>query len=197
MSACCQSTRGRSRSGSCSAWEGRIPNDLALELNENGVSILGTSADAIERAEDRERFSFLLDKLGIPQPAWGSFRSTKKARDFCENLGYPVIVRPSHVLSGSAMRVIWGSRELETFLVRASEVNPNYPVTVSKFIEDAREVEVDGISDGETVVIGAIIEHIENAGVHSGDAIMTIPTFSVSQTAKEKIREYSRAIAAS
>ncbi len=174
---------------------GQIPNDLALELNENGVSILGTSADAIERAEDRERFSFLLDKLGIPQPAWGSFRSTKKARDFCENLGYPVIVRPSHVLSGSAMRVIWGSRELETFLVRASEVNPNYPVTVSKFIEDAREVEVDGISDGETVVIGAIIEHIENAGVHSGDAIMTIPTFSVSQTAKEKIREYSRAIA--
>jgi carbamoyl-phosphate synthase large subunit len=174
---------------------GQIPNDLALELNESGVNILGTSAESIERAEDRERFGFLLDKLGIPQPAWGSFRSTKKARDFCENLGYPVIVRPSHVLSGSAMRVIWGSGGLETFLAKASEVNPNYPVTVSKFIEDAREVEVDGISDGETVVIGAIIEHIENAGVHSGDAIMTIPTVSISQAAKQKIREYSRAIA--
>ncbi len=174
---------------------GQIPNDLALELNENGASILGTSAESIERAEDRERFSFLLDKLGIPQPAWGSFRSTKMAREFCEKLGYPVIVRPSHVLSGSAMRVIWGSRDLETFLAKASEVNPNYPVTVSKFIEDAREVEVDGISDGEAVVIGAIMEHIENAGVHSGDAIMTIPTITITQTAKEKIREYSRAIA--
>jgi carbamoyl-phosphate synthase large subunit len=174
---------------------GQTPNDLAFELNENGVSILGTTADSIEKAEDRERFSFLLDQLGIPPPAWGSFRSTKKARDFCEKLGYPVIVRPSHVLSGSAMRVIWGSRELETFLAKASEVNPNYPVTVSKFIEDAREVEVDGISDGETVIIGAIIEHVENAGVHSGDAIMTIPTISISEAAKQKIRQYSRAIA--
>src|SRR5208282_1249248 len=139
--------------------------------------------------------SFLLDKLGIPQPAWGSFRSTKKARDFCEGVGYPVIVRPSHVLSGSAMRVIWDSSELDTFLAKAVEVNPNYRVTISKFIEDAKEVEVDGISDGETTVIGAIMEHVEKAGVHSGDAIMTIPTITVSEAAKSKIREYTRAIA--
>ena len=174
---------------------GQIPNDLAMELDSNGVSILGTSAESIEKAEDRERFSFLLEKLEIPQPRWGSFRSTKQARDFCETVGYPVIVRPSHVLSGSAMRVIWGSGDLESFLVKAAEVNPNYPVTVSKFLENAREVEVDAISDGETTVIGAIMEHVEKAGVHSGDAIMTIPTVTISSTAKERMRVYTRAIA--
>ena len=110
-------------------------------------------------------------------------------------MGYPVIVRPSHVLSGSAMRVIWGSRELESFLVKAAEVNPNYPVTISKFFEDAKEIEVDGVSDGETTVIGAIMEHVQKAGVHSGDAIMTIPTVSISEAAKSKIRDYTRAIA--
>jgi carbamoyl-phosphate synthase large subunit len=174
---------------------GQIPNDLALELDQNGVRILGTSAESIEKAEDRERFSFLLEKLGIPQPKWGSFRSTKLARDFCDSVGYPVIVRPSHVLSGSAMRVIWGSRELDTFLVKAAEINPNYPVTISKFVSNAREVEVDAISDGETTVIGAIMEHVENAGVHSGDAIMTIPTITISETAKSKMRDYTRSIA--
>ena len=112
---------------------GQTPNDLAIELDKKGVNVMGTSADSIERAEDRERFAFLLDKIGIPQPEWGSFRSMKQARQFCDKVGYPVIVRPSHVLSGSAMRVIWGSRELESFLVKAAEVNPNYPVTISKF----------------------------------------------------------------
>lgn len=175
---------------------GQTPNDLALELQQNGVNILGTSAESIERAEDRERFSFLLDKLGIPQPRWGSFRSTKQTREFCEKVGYPVIVRPSHVLSGSAMRVIWGSRELEKFLTKASEINPNYPVTISKFVEDAKEVEIDAVSDGETTVIGAIIEHVQKAGVHSGDAIMTIPTISIGHLAKERIRLHTRAIAA-
>ncbi|MDA4118008.1 MAG: carbamoyl-phosphate synthase (glutamine-hydrolyzing) large subunit, partial [Thaumarchaeota archaeon] len=174
---------------------GQIPNDLALDLDRKGVKVMGTSADSIERAEDRERFGFLLDKIGIPQPAWGSFRSMKQARQFCDKVGYPVIVRPSHVLSGSAMRVIWGSRDLEGFLAKAAEVNPNYPVTISKFVEDAKEVEVDGVSDGETTVIGAIIEHVQNAGVHSGDAIMTIPTVSISEVAKGKIRENTRAIA--
>jgi carbamoyl-phosphate synthase large subunit len=174
---------------------GQIPNDLALDLHRNGVNVLGTSAESIERAEDRERFSFLLDTLGIPQPEWGSFRSMKQAREFCEKVGYPVIVRPSHVLSGSAMKVTWGSREMEKFLAKAAEVNPNYPVTVSKFVENAKEVEVDAVSDGETTVIGAIIEHVQKAGVHSGDAIMTIPTISISELAKQRIRDYTRAIA--
>jgi carbamoyl-phosphate synthase large subunit len=174
---------------------GQTPNDLALELDKKGVNVMGTSADSIERAEDRERFAFLLDRIGIPQPKWGSFRSMKQAREFCDKVGYPVIVRPSHVLSGSAMRVIWGSRELENFLAKAAEVNPNYPVTISKFLEDAKEVEVDGVSDGETTVIGAVMEHVQKAGVHSGDAIMTIPTVTISEAAKTKIREYTRAIA--
>jgi carbamoyl-phosphate synthase large subunit len=174
---------------------GQTPNDLAIELDKKGVNVMGTTADSIERAEDRERFAFLLDKIGIPQPEWGSFRSMKQAREFCDKVGYPVIVRPSHVLSGSAMRVIWGSRELESFLAKAAEVNPNYPVTISKFFEDAKEVEVDGVSDGDTTVIGAIMEHVQKAGVHSGDAIMTIPTVSISEVAKSKIRDYTRAIA--
>ena len=146
--------------------------------------MMGTSAESIERAEDRERFSFLLDKLGSPSPSGGASGRRSRRREFCDKVGYPVIVRPSHVLSGSAMRVIWGSRELESFLAKAAEVNPNYPVTISKFIEDAKEVEVDGISDGETTVIGAIMEHVQKAGVHSGDAIMTIPTVTVSEAAK-------------
>jgi carbamoyl-phosphate synthase large subunit len=146
-------------------------------------------------AEDRTKFSALLDRLGIPQPAWGSFRSPAEAAAFCARVGYPVIVRPSHVLSGSAMRVIWDPSELGMFILKAVEVNPNYPVTVSEFIEGAREVEVDAVSDGKTTVIGAIIEHVQDAGVHSGDAIMSIPTVSITRAAKEKIRTYTRSIA--
>jgi carbamoyl-phosphate synthase large subunit len=174
---------------------GQIPNDLAEGLEKRGVNILGTSSQSIESAEDRSKFSSLLDRLGIPQPAWGSFRSPAEAASFCSRVGYPVVVRPSHVLSGSAMRVIWDPSELETFISRASKVNPDYPVTVSEFIEGAREVEVDAVSDGKTTVIGAIMEHIQDAGVHSGDAIVSIPTISITKAAKEKIRTYTRSIA--
>ena len=174
---------------------GQTPNDLAQELERRGVTVLGTSSQSIEAAEDRGKFSALLDRLGIPQPAWGSFRSPGEASAFCSRTGYPVIVRPSHVLSGSAMRVIWDPADLETFILKAAQVNPDYPVTVSEFIEGAREVEVDAVSDGKNTVIGAIIEHVQNAGIHSGDAIMSIPTVSISKAAKEKIRVYTRSIA--
>ena len=174
---------------------GQTPNDLAEALEKRGVRILGTPSQSIEMAEDRTKFSALLDRLGIPQPAWGSFRSPAEAAAFCARVGYPVIVRPSHVLSGSAMRVIWDPSELETFISRAVEVNPDYPVTVSEFVEGAREVEVDAVSDGKTTVIGAIIEHVQDAGIHSGDAIMSIPTVSITRAAKEKIRTYTRSIA--
>jgi carbamoyl-phosphate synthase large subunit len=174
---------------------GQTPNDLCLALHNKGVRVLGTAAESIEMAEDRAKFSALLDRLGIPQPKWGSFRSPAEARGFCESVGYPVIVRPSHVLSGSAMRVIWGPDELERFMERAVLVSPEYPVTVSQFLENAKEVEVDAVSDGQTTVIGAIIEHVQNAGVHSGDAIMSIPTITVSNAVKEKIRTYTRSIA--
>lgn len=174
---------------------GQTPNDLAEGLERRGVTVLGTSSHSVETAEDRSKFSALLDRLGIPQPAWGSFRSPAEAAAFCARLGYPVVVRPSHVLSGSAMRVIWDPSELETYITRAARVNPDYPVTVSEFIEGAREVEVDAVSDGRTTVIGAIMEHIQDAGVHSGDAIVSIPTISVGRAAKEKIRTYTRSIA--
>ena len=174
---------------------GQTPNDVAEALEKRGVTILGTSSQSIEAAEDRTKFGALLDRLGIPQPAWGSFRSPAEAATFCARVGYPVIVRPSHVLSGSAMRVIWDPSELETYIARAAMVNPEYPVVVSEFIEGAREVEVDAVSDGKNTVIGAIIEHVQDAGVHSGDAIMSIPTVSITKAAKEKIRVYTRGIA--
>ncbi|HYC26428.1 MAG TPA: ATP-grasp domain-containing protein, partial [Nitrososphaerales archaeon] len=174
---------------------GQKPNDLAESLEKRGVTILGTSSQSIESAEDRSKFSSLLDRLGIPQPSWGSFRSPAEAAAFCSRVGYPVVVRPSHVLSGSAMRVIWDPSELETYISRAARVNPDYPVTVSEFIEGAREVEVDAVSDGKNTVIGAIMEHVQDAGVHSGDAIVSIPTVSVTKAAKEKIKTYTRSIA--
>ena len=174
---------------------GQTPNDLAEGLEKRGVKILGTSSQPIETAEDRTKFSALLDRLGIPQPAWGSFRSPAEAAAFCATVGYPVIVRPSHILSGSAMRVIWDPSELETFISKAVRVNPEYPVTVSEFVEGAREVEIDAVSDGKNTVIGAIIEHVQDAGIHSGDAIMSIPTVSITRGAKQKIRTYTRSIA--
>ncbi len=174
---------------------GQTPNDLATSLEKRGVRVLGTSSQSVEAAEDRSKFSALLDRLGIPQPRWGSFRSVAEAAEFCGQVGYPVIVRPSHVLSGAAMRVVWDPSDLETYMTKALRMNPDYPVTVSEFLEDAREVEVDAVSDGRTTVIGAIIEHVQNAGIHSGDAIMSIPTLSITKASKEKIRIYTRSIA--
>ena len=174
---------------------GQTPNDLAVALEKRGVTVLGTSSNSIELAEDRSKFSALLDRLGIPQPAWGSFRSPAEAATFCAGVGYPVIVRPSHVLSGSAMRVVWDPSELETYMTKAARVNPEYPVTISEFMEGAREVEVDAVSDGTNTVIGAIVEHVQDAGVHSGDAIMSIPALSIGKGAKSKIRTYARSIA--
>jgi carbamoyl-phosphate synthase large subunit len=174
---------------------GQTPNDLAVELERRGVKVLGTSSQSVEAAEDRSKFSALLDRLGIPQPAWGSFRSPSEAAVFCARVGYPVIVRPSHVLSGSAMRVLWDPSELETYVSKAVRMNPNYPVTVSQFLEGAREVEVDAVSDGTNTVIGAIMEHVQDAGIHSGDAIMSIPTVTITNASKEKIRAYTKSIA--
>ena len=174
---------------------GQTPNDLALDLERRGINVLGTSPQSVEAAEDRSKFSALLDRLGIPQPAWGSFRSPGEAAVFCSRIGYPVIVRPSHVLSGSAMRVLWGPSELETYVTRAVKANPNYPVTVSEFLLGAREVEVDAVSDGTSTVIGAIVEHVQDAGIHSGDAIMSIPATSITNAAQEKIRAYTKGIA--
>ncbi|MCX8171752.1 MAG: carbamoyl-phosphate synthase (glutamine-hydrolyzing) large subunit, partial [Candidatus Bathyarchaeota archaeon] len=174
---------------------GQIPNNLALKLSRAGVNILGTSSESIDAAEDRSKFSALLDKLGIPQPKWSKLTTIEEAEKFAEEIGYPVLVRPSYVLSGYAMRVAYSSRDLREYLELAAKVSPEHPVVISKFIEGAKEVEVDGVSDGEEVLIGAVIEHVEQAGVHSGDAVMCIPPQSLSSSVTKKIEDYSRMIA--
>lgn len=168
---------------------GQIPNNLAMKLAAAGVQLLGTSAEDVDVAEDRSKFSALLDQLGIPQPSWSKLTSISDAKSFAEKIGYPVIVRPSYVLSGSAMRVAYNESMLENFLNLAAKVSRDHPVVISKFIDKAKEVEVDGVSDGETCVIGAIMEHVENAGVHSGDATMSIPPQTLSAEVQKKIED--------
>jgi carbamoyl-phosphate synthase large subunit len=174
---------------------GQIPNNLALELGALGVKLLGTSAESIDRAEDRAKFSTLLDELGIPQPRWKAFTETDELKRFADSIGYPVLIRPSYVLSGSAMRVAYSESELQNYLEIATRVSPEHPVVISKFVRNAREVEVDGISDAENVLIGAIIEHVENAGVHSGDATMSIPVQTLTESVQKTIEDYTRRIA--
>ena len=174
---------------------GQIPNNLALKLTKNGAKIIGTSAENIDRAEDRSKFSEILDELEIKQPRWNKFEDLEKAKLFAKEIGYPVLVRPSYVLSGAAMQVADDENKLEDYLHIASKLSPEYPVVISKFFDNTKEVEVDAVSDGENVFIGAILEHVEEAGVHSGDATMSIPTVLISEDVKNKIRGYTRRIA--
>ncbi|MFX1598000.1 MAG: carbamoyl-phosphate synthase (glutamine-hydrolyzing) large subunit [Promethearchaeota archaeon] len=176
---------------------GQIPNNLALKLARAGINVLGTSADDIDRAEDRSKFSQLLDGLKIPQPQWRKIASVADAEAFSEKVGYPVLIRPSYVLSGAAMRVAYNEVQLRDFLRLAAKVSGQYPVVISEFIREAKEVEVDGVSDGESVMIGAIIEHIEHAGTHSGDATMVIPPQTLSNKVLATIRNYTKSIATS
>jgi carbamoyl-phosphate synthase large subunit len=173
---------------------GQIPNNLAMKLAHSGIKLLGTTAEDIDLAEDRSKFSELLDKLGIPQPSWSKLASIEGAKLFAEKIGYPIIVRPSYVLSGSAMRVAYDEAALDNFLKLAAKVSRDHPVVISKFVEGAKEVEADGVSDGETCLIGAIIEHIENAGVHSGDATMTIPPQTLSAEILKKVEDATHKI---
>ncbi len=173
---------------------GQIPNNLALGLANSGVKLLGTSAKDIDVAEDRSKFSALLDELGIPQPRWSKLKSINAAKRFAETIGYPVIVRPSYVLSGSAMRVAYNEYALENFLKLAAKVSRDQPVVISKFVNKAKEVEVDGVYDGETCLIGSIMEHVENAGVHSGDATMSIPPHTLPIEVQKKIEEATQKI---
>jgi carbamoyl-phosphate synthase large subunit len=174
---------------------GQIPNNLALKLDLNGIKILGTAAKDIDRAEDRSKFSDLLDSLEIEQPKWSKLESLEKSKLFANRIGYPVLIRPSYVLSGSAMSVAYDESQLEDYLRKATDVSLEHPVVISKFMLNSREVEVDGVCDGENVFIGAIIEHVENAGVHSGDATMSLPAMTIDEITKEKIRRITRKIA--
>jgi carbamoyl-phosphate synthase large subunit len=154
---------------------GQIPNRLAVPLHEAGVKVLGTSPLSIDAAEDRHKFSQLLDSLGIGQPEWKELVTVDAAREFAERIGYPVLIRPSYVLSGAAMGVASNERELATFLRRATDVSPQHPVVMSKFIENAKELEMDAVACRGEPVVSAISEHVENAGVHSGDATLVLP----------------------
>jgi len=154
---------------------GQVANNLAPRLDKQNVRILGTSAEDIDRAEDRNKFSSLLDKLGIDQPAWTEARSMAEAEDFAARVGYPVMIRPSYVLSGAAMAVVFDPSTLGSYLSRATDVNPASPVVISRFIENAKEVEFDGVARQGEILLYAIGEHVENAGVHSGDATVVIP----------------------
>jgi len=169
---------------------GQTPNNLALALARNGVRIIGTTAQSIDMAEDRSKFSAIISSLGIKQPLWRSLASIQDILSFSNRVGYPVIIRPSYVLSGASMRIAHNRRELIEYVEMATKVSKEYPVVVSKFIEGAKEVEVDAVSDEREVLIGAIIEHVELAGTHSGDANMVIPPQTLGRRVVETIEEY-------
>jgi len=154
---------------------GQIPNNLAMPLHKAGVRVLGTNPENIDRAEDRHAFSKLLDSLDVDQPMWTEVTSPDAARAKAHEMGYPVLVRPSYVLSGAAMRVAYDEDTLIKFLKRAADVSPAHPVVISKFIDNAREIEIDGVAQNGELVIYAITEHVENAGTHSGDATVVLP----------------------
>ncbi len=174
---------------------GQTANNLTPSLSKHGVKILGTSAHDVDRAEDRSKFSAELDKLHIKQPLWQAFSNLSEAKSFADTVGFPVIVRPSYVLSGAAMKVVWSLDELKTYVKEATDVSPDHPVVISKFMLNSLEVDVDGVSNGKEVVIGAIVEHIDSAGVHSGDAMMCIPPWRLSNKIIETITEYTKKIA--
>ena len=174
---------------------GQTANNLTPGLAQHGVNILGTSAHDVDRAEDRSKFSAELDKLHIQQPRWQAFSNLNEAKTFAQEVEFPVIVRPSYVLSGAAMKVVWSQDQLKTYVKNATDVSPNHPVVISKFMLNSLEVDVDGISNGKEVVIGAIVEHIDSAGVHSGDAMMVIPPWRLSNKIIETINEYTKKIA--
>ena len=174
---------------------GQIPNNLAMKLHRQAVPILGTSPVSIDRAENRGKFSAMLDQLGIDQPKWSALTSMDDIKSFIEEVGYPVLVRPSYVLSGAAMNVCYNDDELKRFLAAASEVSKEYPVVVSQFMTETNEIEFDGVAQCGEVVEYGISEHVEYAGVHSGDATMTFPAQQISFATMRQIKKISRAIA--
>ena len=174
---------------------GQTPLKLAESLWEKGVPIIGTSPDSIDRAEDRKRFAELLNKLGLQQPSNGTALSVEEAKAIAEDIGYPVVVRPSYVLGGRAMEIVHDLDDLNNYMTNAVKASPEHPILIDKFLNDAIEVDVDAVSDGSDVVIGGIMEHIEEAGVHSGDSACSLPPFSIKKPLIDEIRRQTTAIA--
>ena len=174
---------------------GQTPLKLALALKEAGVPIIGTSPVDIDRAEDRKLFKEVVDKLKLKQPNNGTATSCEEAGAIAEEIGYPVVVRPSYVLGGRAMEIVYSKKRLDYYMTHAVKASPEHPVLIDEFLQNAKEIDVDAIADGTDVVIGGVMEHIEQAGIHSGDSACSLPPFSLSAKVLDEIRKQTRALA--
>lgn len=175
---------------------GQLPQNIALKLQTSGCKVLGTNPEDIDKAEDRHKFSTILDSIGVDQPAWKELSSVASAKEFCGSVGYPVLVRPSYVLSGAAMAVIRGEHELIEKLTLASDVSPDHPVVISKFIEGAQEIDVDAVAYNGKVLVHAVSEHVEDAGIHSGDATLVLPPVNLDAAALARFKDIADKVAA-
>jgi carbamoyl-phosphate synthase large subunit len=175
---------------------GQLPQNIALKLQEVGKArVLGTNPQDIDKAEDRHKFSQILDSIGVDQPAWKELTSYKEAKEFANSVNYPVLVRPSYVLSGAAMTVIRSEEELEEKLLAASNVSPDHPVVITKFIEGALEIDCDAVAHDGKLLLHAVSEHVENAGVHSGDASLILPPANLPQSTLDRVKEIAQKVA--
>jgi carbamoyl-phosphate synthase large subunit len=174
---------------------GQTPLKLTVPLERAGVPILGTPPDAIDRAEDRQRFAALLSELGLQQAPGATARSYEEAERIAQGIGYPVLVRPSYVLGGRAMQIVYDREDLQRYMTEAVRVSPEHPILVDKFLEDALEIDVDAIADGERVVVGGVMEHVEKAGIHSGDSACALPPYSLGDDQIDRIKAQTRALA--
>ncbi|KAF4126847.1 carbamoyl-phosphate synthase / aspartate carbamoyltransferase, partial [Geosmithia morbida] len=183
-------------SGVLGAMGGQTPNNIALPLHRAGVKVLGTSPEMIDTAENRYKFSRMLDRIGVDQPTWKELTSFEEARSFCQKVTYPVLVRPSYVLSGAAMNAVYSEKDLEAYLAQAAEVSREYPVVITKYIENAKEIEMDAVAKDGKMIGHFISEHVENAGVHSGDATLILPPQDLEETTIRRIEEATGKIGA-
>ncbi len=174
---------------------GQTPLKLARDLEAEGVPIIGTSPDAIDRAEDRERFQQMINNLGLKQPSNAIVRSTEEAINTADQVGYPLVVRPSYVLGGRAMEIVYNIKELQTYMTEAVQASDDAPVLLDHFLSAAIEVDIDAVSDGKQVVIGAIMQHIEQCGVHSGDSACSLPPYSLPEDVQDLMREQVKKMA--
>lgn len=174
---------------------GQLPQNIALKLKQAGAKVLGTTPEMIDSAEDRFKFSKILDSVGVDQPAWKELSSIDAARKFADQVGYPVLVRPSYVLSGAAMSVIHDESTLSDQLSNAAAVSPDHPVVITKFIQGAREIDVDGVASNGELLVHAVSEHVENAGVHSGDATLVLPPVTLDQNVIERVKVIAEKVA--